>query len=245
MVIDEPDYYFSGARSMKRVLPLNAFKLKLIAIGAMLIDHIAFAFINDSSLASGRIMHFIGRLTAPIMCFFIAEGYKHTRSIWRYFGRLLIFALISQIPYSLFLTGNIFALNFNVLYTLALGLLAIYVYDNVEYVPTRVLFIGGIMFLSLFGDWFFIGVSLCLLFHIFRDDFKKQFLGMVLLTVLTIFFADDGGMGGSIFSSYHWGILMTLPLLYLYNGEKGGGKYGRWLFYIFYPAHLLAIWLVQ
>ncbi len=229
---------------MKRVFPLNAFKLKLIAIGAMLIDHIAFAFIRDSSLASGRIMHFIGRLTAPIMCFFIAEGYKHTRSFWRYFGRLLIFALISQVPYSLFLTGNAFSPSFNVLYTLALGLLSIYVYDNAENILTRLLFIGIIMYLSMNGDWFFVGVSMCLLFHIFRDDLLKQFLGMLVLALLVIFMTHSPGRS-SIFSSYHWGMLMTIPLLSLYNGEKGGGKYGHWLFYIFYPAHLLAIWLVQ
>ena len=80
--------------------------LKLIAVIAMVIDHIAWAFIPFNSIA-GQIMHVIGRLTAPIMCFMIAEGYYKTHNVKKYAQRLGIFALISHIPYTYFHTGKI------------------------------------------------------------------------------------------------------------------------------------------
>ena len=66
---------------------LSAHTLKIIAIIAMTIDHIAWAFV-DACSAAGILMHLVGRLTAPIMCFFIAEGYAHTRNANRYALRL-------------------------------------------------------------------------------------------------------------------------------------------------------------
>ena len=93
---------------------LSAFQLKVIAIVAMLIDHIAWAFVPLDTFL-GQAMHFVGRTTAPTMCFFIAQGYKHTRSLpatWR----LAVFALISQIPFSYYnLAPQDFPLN--VIYT--------------------------------------------------------------------------------------------------------------------------------
>ena len=78
--------------------PLNSNALKYIAIIAMLIDHIAWAFVPFSS-ALGQIMHLIGRFTAPIMCYFISEGYFHTKDVKKYIFRIGIFAIISQLPF--------------------------------------------------------------------------------------------------------------------------------------------------
>ena len=73
---------------------MNRTQLKLLAVAAMLIDHLAWAFVPlDTPLAQG--MHTVGRLTAPIMAYFLAEGYVHTRSFRRYALRLGVFALLS------------------------------------------------------------------------------------------------------------------------------------------------------
>ena len=79
---------------------LNANRIKVIAILAMTIDHIAWMlFPGYPREALPVVMHIIGRITCPIMCYFIAEGYHHTRDIDKYTARLFVFALISHFPY--------------------------------------------------------------------------------------------------------------------------------------------------
>lgn len=223
---------------MRAAPSLNGHQLKLIAIGAMLIDHIAWAFVKDPLL--GQVMHAVGRITAPIMCFFIAQGYRHTRSVSRYFMRLAAFAAISQIPFSLFLMGRISLFPLNVLYTLALGLLAIHSYERFPNGTARFCSVLLIIILSLWGDWSIFAIFFCLLFHISQADIGKREAGLCT-AALILFFGDFAFP--SLHNLYHLGILLSLPLLRLYNGERGGGKYGAWFFYLFYPAHLLVLYL--
>ena len=81
---------------------LNSNALKIVAIIAMTIDHLAWLIFPsyDTSFLP-VLMHIIGRITCPIMCFFIAEGYYHTKNLKKYILRLFIFALISHVPYML------------------------------------------------------------------------------------------------------------------------------------------------
>ena len=88
------------------MLSLNRNQIKYVVILAMLIDHIAWAFVPRVSW-QGQIMHMIGRLTGPTMAYFIAEGYVHTRSVKKYAKRLAIFAVISWIPFT-FLSMDIY-----------------------------------------------------------------------------------------------------------------------------------------
>ncbi|MGB3984916.1 MAG: TraX family protein, partial [Limnochordia bacterium] len=103
---------------------MNGQQLKTIAITAMLLDHIAWAFLDFQSFW-GQLFHIVGRITAPTMSFFIVQGYLHTRSFWKYLTRLLVFAVISHVPYVYFSYGTMHWFSFNVLYTLALGMLAV------------------------------------------------------------------------------------------------------------------------
>ena len=89
-----------------KVKGLSGTTIKFIAIAAMLIDHIAWAFVPTYSVF-GQIMHVIGRITASIMCFFVAEGYYYTKNVKKYVLRLAIFALISHVPFIFFETENI------------------------------------------------------------------------------------------------------------------------------------------
>ncbi len=82
---------------------LNANALKLIAVAAMTIDHIAWVLYPSYPRAwLPLLMHLIGRVTCPIMCYFIAEGFHHTRNIHKYTARLFLFALISHFCYAFF-----------------------------------------------------------------------------------------------------------------------------------------------
>ena len=95
---------------------LDGFSLKIIAIAAMTVDHIAAVFFPTELW-----MRLIGRLTMPIMAFFVAEGYKYTRSVKRYLLRLLIFASISQVPFMVTFKST----NLNIMFTLAIAVLII------------------------------------------------------------------------------------------------------------------------
>ena len=91
---------------MTKLHSLNRNELKYLVIIAMLIDHIAWAFVPTASLL-GQIMHIIGRLTGPTMAYMLADGYYYTRSVEKYACRLGIFALLSWIPFSYFELGYI------------------------------------------------------------------------------------------------------------------------------------------
>lgn len=228
----------------KLPISLNGHQLKLIAIAAMLIDHLAWVFVKTNT-GLGQAMHAIGRITAPTMCFFIAEGYIHTRSVPRYLKRLAVFALISQIPFSIFSLGTISVIPLNVLYTLGLGLVAIYVYDTIEDVSKRKWAIAAILILAVPADWTFIAPLLCLLFYVYRDDFRKQ-VQWISILALVLFAAGFVMMKFDFWATlqhqaFHLGVVLSLPLLYLYNGKRGGGKHSGWIFYVFYPLHLLIL----
>ena len=113
---------------MANKLSLNRNQLKYLVIVAMLIDHIAWAFVPTTSLL-GQVMHFIGRLTGPTMAYMLVEGYCYTRNVKKYALRLGIFALLSWIPFSYFEYGKI-GLQFGVIYTLFLSLLGIWLWDK-------------------------------------------------------------------------------------------------------------------
>lgn len=89
-----------GEAGMKRYKILDANAIKLIAIIAMTIDHIAWAIYPGCPLNwKPELMHVIGRITMPTMCFFVAEGFFHTRNVSKYTARMFLFALISHFAY--------------------------------------------------------------------------------------------------------------------------------------------------
>jgi accessory gene regulator protein AgrB len=221
--------------------------MKYWAIIAMLTDHIAWTWFPDTQLP-GQLMHLIGRTTAPIMCFFIAEGYHYTKNLKRYFLRLLVFAAISFIPFVLY-EGS-FMLP--VIWTLACGLLAIVAWDKIGDVPLRILVEVGICVLAVPGDWMFFAVLMCLTFWIFRESRIKQSCALVGVTITImlsiLFFSPDTESQGILFVAkqnwYQLGIVLTIPMFFAYNGKTGKFD-SKWLFYIFYPAHLLALFVLR
>ena len=103
---------------------MTSFVLKIIALISMVCDHTGYIIFGGFAF-----MNYIGRLAFPIFAFLITEGYIHTSNFKKYFSRLLIFAVISQLPYIL-LFNNGFTLN--ILFTLTLGLLTITVYEKIN-----------------------------------------------------------------------------------------------------------------
>ncbi len=236
---------------------ISANAIKYFAVFAMLIDHIAWCFVDTNSIL-GIIMHLIGRMTAPIMTYFIVEGYHYTRNVNRYLLRLAIFAAVSWIPFLFmeygtflpftFVDGNLY---FNpaqgVIYTFFLTLLALKtVHSQSLPKPAKVVLVIGLCMLSSIGDWFFFPIVWALLLDKYRGNFKKQaaafaISSVVLMTLMIVFLTD--GFGDNWFQ---YGVLLALIPLYFYNGEKGrGGRFNKWFFYIFYPAHLLILGILK
>lgn len=236
---------------------ISANTIKYFAVFAMLIDHIAWCFVDTNSIL-GIIMHLIGRMTAPIMTYFIVEGYHYTRNVNKYLARLAIFAAVSWIPFLFmeygtflpftFVDGNLY---FNpaqgVIYTFFLTLLALKtVHSQSLPKPAKVVLVIGLCMLSSIGDWFFFPIVWALLLDKYRGNFKKQaaafaISSVVLMTLMIVFLTD--GFGNNWFQ---YGVLLALIPLYFYNGEKGrGGRFNKWFFYIFYPAHLLILGILK
>ncbi|MFV0413595.1 MAG: TraX family protein [Oscillospiraceae bacterium] len=225
---------------------LSAYTLKYIAIAAMLADHIAWAFVETASLP-GIAMHFVGRITGPVMFYFIVEGYHHTHNFKKYATRLAVFAVLAYPAFVYFETGrlpgpgNMFPVG--VIYTLFLGLLALRAKYTIRSGVVKAGAILGLFLLSVIGDWPLYGIAYILVFDAFRGSYKKQFLagcGVVVFSLLMLV-------------SYPWymvviqaGQFLPLLLLFAYNGRRGGGNaFSKWVFYIFYPLHLVAIGLVR
>ena len=228
---------------------INRNALKYIAIIAMLIDHIAWAFVRTDSIL-GEVMHFIGRLTGPTMAFMIYEGYLHTRNIKKYAIRLGLFAFISWIPYSLFEVGKWPYPTFGVIYTLFLGLLIVWMWDKAK-IPKalKVVIVILACIASLFGDWPIFDILWPLFLFIYKDDEKRKWRSFYILIIVEVaFIMLPSILSGEPFRSvFQLGAFMVPPILmYLYNGESGSkNAFHKWFFYIFYPLHLLILALLK
>lgn len=236
---------------------LNSNILKTIAVISMTIDHIAWAIFPGFSMHPiAIIMHILGRIACPIFCYFMVQGYIHTKNFKKYFSRILIFALISHIPYVLTSFNYVDALSlipgyhgaFNqtsILWGFACGLLLIRVNDSKLNNIYKLLLSIFICLISFPADWSCVAPLIILFMWEYKDNFKMQMITMFLMIityVIVYFFAID-----KIYALLQFGIVLSIPLLYLYNGKVGNNiklnKIMKWFFYIYYPLHLLIIFI--
>lgn len=217
--------------------------LKYIAITAMFFDHFFAVFVAHESLA-GSVLRITGRLVAPIMCYLVAEGFHYTSNVYKYIQRLLIFALISHFPYVLYFNYTWWKAT-SVMWGLALGLIALTIVEKTKLpIPIKILGVLVCCALAYTADWNFISVMWILFFGIHRGDFKKQMIsftviGLIMYILPTII--RSGWM-----HSYEFGIFLVIPLLYFYHGRQGKkNKYLKWGFYVFYPLHLLLLYILR
>ena len=222
---------------------LSGNTIKWIAIAAMIIDHIGWAFVSTDTIYAA-VMHTIGKITCPVMCYFIAEGNHYSRNRIRYVKRMAIFTLISHIPYNIFVNqGRITFLPTSIIFTLMCGLLALIAFEKIENKPLKIIIILLLTAVTYRADWAIFGVLFVLAFGIFYADPKKQILVFAVLSLLKSIdslFAESGINLYRTVPSLLSPILVIL-LLSLYNGTKGGTKYSKWAFYIIYPLQFILI----
>lgn len=224
---------------------LSGSTLKLIAVVSMVIDHVAafllvhipsctvplFTFANEP-VSLVLILRFIGRLAFPIFCFLLVEGFMHTRNRSRYGLFLLLFALISEIPFDLAQFGGWNPYKQNVFFSLWLGYLGLYI-------PT-------------FWSTDKLNRCLCLLMIVVAVICCQCDYGLAgFLFIMCMYWFRNGLMGkmiaGTILLSNPMGVAMATLPIGLYNGQRGfiQGNRMKYAFYAFYPAHLLLIYLIR
>ncbi len=225
---------------------LNRVQIKYLVTAAMLLDHIGWAFFATASL-SGQILHFVGRLTGPVMAYFLEEGYEHTRDPKKYAARLGIFALVSCVPYSLFESGKVFGLQQSVMFTLLLGFLAVWIWDKAPWSEGRKkAAVIGLCFLSVIGDWPVMDVLWPFLLFRYREDRERQW-DVYLAVSVAAFAMSAAGWQPAWAGAFSAGVFLPYLLLrYGYSGEPGSrSAFHKWFFYLFYPAHLLLLWVLK
>ncbi len=231
---------------MQRIQFLNGFHLKLIAICTMLIDHMGYTLFPGVMW-----LRCVGRVAFPIFCFLIAEGCVYTHDRKKYALRLLVFALLSEIPYNLMNSGMIWdPYDQNVLWTLLTGALVCWLIDwalkkctPLSFVLTGAAMVAAYWLLEAFrtdyGGW---GMLLVAAFYGVHRAPSGAVVKMIAQAFGLAFFSL-GVMGGYL-SIELWSLVSLAPI-WLYNGQRGfSHKAVQYGFYAFYPVHILILSLI-
>ena len=207
---------------------------------------------QESVYKAYELMRYIGRMAFPIYCFLLVEGFLHTRSVLKYALRLLLFAFLSEIPFDLALTGEWWNLQYsNVFFTLLIGLLLIWALSYIEkfyefwnekkwddFIGKLIVGVAGGFVAIVLGrfadtilmtDYGMAGVFAIAVFYLFRKMKMVAFVGAVML------------LSAMSSSTEILALAMLGPFL-KYNGQRG--KSTKYVFYAFYPVHLLVLALI-
>ena len=237
---------------------LTGAHLKWIAIILMAVDHFGAAILEPMLMNPVRyqvqnwntfydiymVMRCLGRFSFPMFCFLMVEGFRHTRSRVKYLRDLLIFAVISEVPFDLALNGELWSTaHQNVFFTLAMGLAAIWFaeYFRARYMLTvdntilhQMIYLvvaAGIAFAAecLATDYGAVGVCVILILYILRE---KRFMSAVF--------------AWGILTLSNWLEIYCFPFIgavMFYNGQRG--RQNKYFFYLFYPMHLLVLYIIR
>ena len=239
---------------------LNGNAIKFIAIIAMTIDHIAWTIYPGCPHKwVPFVMHVIGRITMPTMCFFVAEGFFHTRNVNKYTARMFLFAVISHIAYVYQWFGFSNWRRFvplyygyesqtSVIWTLAWGLvmLRIAYSDRIKSCAVKTILICLICLVSFPGDWSCVASLLVLCFGTYRGCLWKPALWMVFYVGI---FGYTFLPYEPLYAALQLSVLLSIPILMLYNGQRGSNPkinaFMKWFFYIYYPLHLAILGVLK
>ena len=244
---------------MKRKLSIEttSASLHILAMGLMLCDHLWATVVPGNDWLTC-----IGRLAFPIFAFMIVEGYFHTRSVKKYMLRMLIFAVLSEIPFNLMAGGRIFyPIHQNVLWTFLIALVMIHWNEKAKATEKRwlripvavgTMLLGSLVGLLTMMDYYHAGVLMVLVFYFFRGTtWRHKAAQLVLLWWINAEVLGGIGyefqfFGRSFFLARQSLAVLALIPIWLYRGKQGyHSKWFRWLCYGFYPAHLLILGVLQ
>lgn len=219
---------------------MSSFALHIWAMLLMLCDHLQLTLLPDLP-----ILRCVGRLAFPLFAFMAVEGYLHTRSLKKYLLRLLMLAVISEIPFDLLVSGSVFdPMHQNVIWTIILGLCCIQAFENIS-ADLKKMLSAVVIIASLAAaiiarvDYSSAGVLTLLAFYAFRGNT----LWCRLMQLLSLAFINLVLLGGIEFAfPYQALAVLSLPIIWLYDGSQGPhNAFIKAANYLFYPAHMLIL----
>ena len=226
---------------MERLAKIPTFSgsvLKIIAIVSMVIDHCAYFLMNDGTLLYDT-MRCVGRIAFPVFAFLVVEGFAYTHNRKRYFTRLLVFAVISEVSWYLLNGADG---THNVMFTLALGVVALTILEKLK--ENSALCEVAILSIAYLATWSGVdyewrGILMILVFNLLRnqnDNLPFPYGRMMQLLCAFPLMMHYGSIGA----------LLACMTIFLYDGARGfiKGNVAKYGFYAFYPVHLLLIWCV-
>lgn len=247
---------------------LSGNQIKLIAASCMLVDHFSkttlaqiFNALHKAgripgdalyqlSVVSNKVLYPIGAVAFPLFCYLFVEGYLHTRSKGKYFLRLAVFALISEIPFDLtFFSGfaemhgtyPFFWPYQNVMFTFLLAMCALFLIERAEGVSHKWLswLLQAVVALAMCSlaefvihcDYEGYGIFLAILFYVLRKNRIYQILGALASMLI-------------VYNKHPVSMIVSMALVLLYNGQRGKRDL-KYFFYWFYPAHLTGLLILN
>lgn len=251
---------------------LTGSTLKLVAIVTMFIDHFAAVVLDRYLIASGFlrianmdqlllpenrtyfivymidiVMRLIGRLGFPIFCFLLIEGFDHTRSRVKYAARLLLFALVSEIPFDLGFHNQMLEFTYqNVFFTLCIGLLTIWGMTAFHQRLNRMAANWKRQLLQNIGFLLITALGMAVAWFM-----KTDYAALGVLTIVVMFLLHKKSKGGAVAAGcavltiaqpVEFTSFITVPLIINYNGKRGWKL--KYVFYLFYPVHILFLHLI-
>lgn len=237
-------------------MDLSAAALHILAMAFMLMDHLW-----ATLLPAQEWLTCVGRIAFPIFAFMAVEGYFHTHNLKKYLLRMLIFAVISEVPFDLMYGGTWFyPVHQNVIWTLMMGLVGIHLMESVRkkkstfvyiLVSAIVVILGGLLGTLSMVDYYGIGVLTVFIFYFFRGRKWWCLLGQML----ALYWVNVELLGGLMYPIRLFGMefelcqqglaLLALLPIWLYRGRQGyHSKPFQYFCYAFYPIHMLVIVLV-
>lgn len=221
--------------------------LKLIACITMLIDHFGAAIVPYLPIPHMVGVYYtcriIGRIAFPIYCFLLVEGMRRTRNPKKYILRLGIGILLAEIPFDLLFEGGFSWAYQSVMVTLTLGALMLFCMRKTEKKWLKLLMVLPFAVLAElakcdYGGW---GIAMIAVFALL-DSFTLKLLGVLFVSAampsagITVF--------GVFFSCELAALLAMLPIGFYSRGKLTYNRALQWGFYLFYPVHLLVLWMI-
>ena len=225
---------------------MSSFALHIIAMIFMLCDHMWATILDYEWLTC------IGRIAFPIFAFLITEGYIHTSNINKYIKRMVIFAIITEIPFNLMVSASpIYPFHQNVLWTFVISLLTLkYLnFDNTKNIFKSILIIILAIIIATITmcDYFGAGVMMVVGFYIFRKSKLLQLLMMIYVNMILIqgYIYPIDIAGYTYYFPQQGFAILSLIFIWLYNGKQGyHAKWFKIFCYAFYPLHMLILYIL-
>ncbi len=233
---------------------MTSFALKWIAILSMLIDHLGASGLVPYSSPFYWVTRIIGRLAFPLFAFMVAEGFFYTKDFRKYLLRMVLFALISEVPFDLMVTHSFVDWRHqSVFVTFAIALLGLKLFDafatrNQPLLSLVALLGTGLLAQAFHTDYGAFGVLLVFIFYRYRGEKRKLVLWFSLCVLLyyglqvVSAIPNRFGMISNAIGGFE---LFSLVPILLYNRLKGyASRFFQFAFYAFYPAHMLVLYLI-